>query len=162
MPCLQGLKAAHGGWGIRANITNQYSSAPPYMITTWSDDNRDGVSNDRPAGVERNTERSASRFQADLRVTRTFSSVDRVSLRMGPPERGGGGFGGTGGRGGRGAGGGANGGQRLRVEIYARASNLFNRVNFGNFSGNLRPPFFGSPTSAGQARRLELGVQFRF
>ncbi len=48
------------------------------------------------------------------------------------------------------------------MEIYARASNLFNRVNFGSFNGNLRAPYFGSPTSAGQARRVELGMQFRF
>jgi hypothetical protein len=48
------------------------------------------------------------------------------------------------------------------MELYLRASNLFNRVNYGNFSGNLRSPFFGTPTSAAEARRLELGTQFRF
>ena len=161
-------------WGIRANITNQFSSAPPYTITTGSDDNRDGVSNDRPAGVGRNTERSASRFQTDLRVTRTFGFGGPRVVEGGRPEgrgfgpggggRGRGGFGGRGGGGfgGRGGGGGANGDQRFRMEIYARASNLFNRVNFGNFSGNLRSPFFGSPTSAAPARRVELGMQFRF
>ena len=154
-------------WGIRANVTNQYSSARPYTITTGRDDNRDGVSNDRPAGVGRNSERSASRFQTDLRVTRTFSFGGSPVDEGGRPQ-GGGDFGGGGGRGGGGfrgggrGGGGANGDQRFRMELYVRASNLFNRVNYGNFSGNLRSPFFGSPTSAGQARRLELGTQFRF
>jgi len=152
--------------GIRVNLTNQYSSATPYTITTGSDDNRDGVSNDRPFGVGRNTERSASRFVTDLRVTRAFSfGGSRVA--DGPPERGGGfggpdGGGGGGFRGRGGFGGGAAGDQRFRTELYVRASNLFNRVNFGNFSGNLRSPFFGTATSAAAPRRVELGMQFRF
>ncbi len=158
-------------WGLRANLTNQYSSAVPYTITTGSDDNRDGVSNDRPAGIGRNTERGASRLQTDLRVTRAFSFGGSRVTDAGPPE-GGGGFGGPGGGGrggggfggfrGGGRGGGAAGNQRFTAELYMRASNLFNRVNFGNFSGNLRSPFFGTATSASDARRVELGMQFRF
>jgi len=155
---------------IRVNLTNQYSSAAPYTITTGSDDNRDGVSNDRPSGVGRNTERSASRFVTDLRVTRAFS-FGGSRVVEGPPERGGGfGPGGGGGRGGGGGGFGGRGGfggsgtgnQRFTAELYARAFNLFNRVNFGNFSGNLRSPFFGTATSAAAPRRVELGIQFRF
>jgi hypothetical protein len=158
-------------WAVRVNLTNQYSSATPYTITTGGDDNRDGVSNDRPAGIGRNTERGASRFATDLRVTRAFSFGGSRAIEGGRPEggggfgggRGGGGFGGGGfGGGGRGGGGGATGNQRFRIEFYVRASNLFNRVNFGNFSGNLRSPFFGTATSAANARRLELGTQFRF
>ena len=76
-------------------------------------------------------------------------------------SRRGGGGGVSGGRGGFG-GGGAAGNQRFRAELYVRASNLFNRVNFGSFSGNLRSPFFGTATSAAPARRVELGMQFRF
>ena len=153
-------------WGIRVNLTNQYWSAAPYTITTGSDDNRDGLSNDRPAGIGRNSERGASRFATDLRVTRAFSFGGSRVTDGGPPEggggfggRGGGGFGGFGG--GRGGGGGA-GNQRFTAELYLRASNLFNRVNFGNFSGNLRSPFFGTATSAADPRRVELGMQFRF
>ncbi|MDA1184126.1 MAG: TonB-dependent receptor [Acidobacteria bacterium] len=157
-------------WGIRANVLNQYSSAAPYTITTGSDDNRDGVSNDRPAGVGRNTERSAPRFSTDLRVTRSFDFGGSRAIEGGGPEgggfggpgggRGGGGFGGP--RGGGRGGGGAAVGQRFRAELYMRASNLFNRVNYGNFSGNLRSPFFGTATSAAEARRVEMGMQFRF
>ena len=40
--------------------------------------------------------------------------------------------------------------------------NVLNRTNFLNFSGNQLSPFFGNPTSATQARRLEVGMQFRF
>jgi hypothetical protein len=170
---------------IRANISNQYSSAAPYTITTGSDNNRDGVSNDRPDGVGRNTERSHSRFDTNLRVTRNFGfggprTVDGGAGgagraggagpggggRPGGPQ-GGGGRGGPQGGGARGGGGDRGGGQggndqRFTMEFYTQASNLFNRVNYGNFSGNLRSPFFGRPSSAAQARRVEVGMQFRF
>jgi hypothetical protein len=168
-------------FAIRANISNQYSSAAPYTITTGSDNNRDGVSNDRPAGVGRNTERGASRFDTNLRVTRNFGFGGSGTVEGGgggpggggrpgggPVIRGGGGpqgggRGGPGGGGGGGRGGGADGNtQRFSMEVYAQAFNLFNRVNYGNFSGNLRSPFFGLPTSAAQARRVEVGMQFRF
>jgi hypothetical protein len=48
------------------------------------------------------------------------------------------------------------------MEIYTQASNLFNRVNLGGFSGNLSSPFFGRATSAGAARRVEVGMNVRF
>jgi len=48
------------------------------------------------------------------------------------------------------------------MEVYTQAFNLFNRVNYGNFSGNLRSPFYRRPTSAAQARRVEVGMNFRF
>jgi hypothetical protein len=160
--------------GIRANIRNQFSSAPPYTVTTGSDDNRDGVSNDRPAGIGRNSERGASRFDTNLRITRNFGfgGSRTVEGGPGPAGPGGGGFGGPGrggpqggggGRGGGGRGGGQGGGdQRFTLEVYAQASNLFNRVNLGGFSGNLSSSFFGKATSAGAARRLEVGMNLRY
>jgi hypothetical protein len=158
---------------VRVNLMNQFSSAAPYTITTGSDDNRDGVSNDRPAGVSRNTERSASRWETNLRITRIFGFGGPRSVEGGGGPGGGGGFpqggfggGGRGGPGGGRPGGGGGGGnnkdQRFSVELYAQASNLLNRVNYGNFSGNLRSSFFGRPTSAGPARRVEVGLNFRF
>ena len=49
--------------GLRANVNTTASSAAPYTITTGRDDNSDGVSNDRPAGVGRNSARAASRWE---------------------------------------------------------------------------------------------------
>jgi hypothetical protein len=167
-------------FGVRANVTNQYSSAPPYTITTGSDNNRDGVSNDRPIGVGRNTERGASRLETNLRITRAFGFGSRgvegapVGGGAGGGRVGGGGPGGGGRPGGgggrpggdgggpRGGGPGGNNNQRFNVDFYTQVSNLFNHVNYGTFSGNLRSSFFGRPTSAGQARRVEVGMQFRF
>jgi hypothetical protein len=48
------------------------------------------------------------------------------------------------------------------VEFYVQGFNVLNRTNFVNFSGNLQSPFFALPTSAAQARRVEVGMQFRF
>jgi len=169
--------------GVRVNLTNQYSSAPPYTLTTGSDNNRDGVSNDRPAGVGRNTERGATRFDTTLRVTREFGFGGPRTVEGGPGPGGGpggpgggppgGGFGGPGGGGrggppgggGRGGGRGGNqaaGAERFTMEIYAQAFNLANRVNYGSFSGNLSSPFFGRATSSGPARRVEVGMNVRF
>jgi hypothetical protein len=75
---------------------------------------------------------------------------------------GGPGGGGPGGGGGFGGFGGGEGNDRFRLEFYVQGFNILNRTNFVNFSGNLQSPFFGTPTSAAQARRVEVGMQFRF
>ena len=186
--------------GLRVNLSNNFSSAAPYTITTGRDGNRDGVSNDRPAGVGRNTERSNARVETNLRLSRSvgFGGVRTPTggreggagpaagaPAAGAPAQGGppaggpppGGFGGGGDRGERGGGGPQGGGggggprgggpggqtnQRYNLEFYVNGSNLFNRTNYGNFSGNLLSPFYGRPTSAGQARRIEVGTNIRF
>jgi hypothetical protein len=50
----------------------------------------------------------------------------------------------------------------VRFEIFARASNVLNAVNPQRFSGVLRSPFFGRPTSAAAARRVNLGMRVLF
>ena len=168
-------------WGVRANLGATAQSASPYTITTGRDDNRDGVSNDRPAGAGRNSERGAARFDMNVRFSRGFGfggptdegrqggpgAGGRV-LVVAPPEGGGqggpGGGQGPGGGGGPILGGGPGGAtnERFSLEFYVQAFNVLNRTNFLNFSGNLQSPFFGLPTSAAQARRVEVGMQFRF
>ncbi|HEY6360880.1 MAG TPA: carboxypeptidase-like regulatory domain-containing protein [Vicinamibacterales bacterium] len=167
--------------GLRANVNTNVASAAPYTLTTGRDDNADGVSNDRPAGVGRNSERGAGRWELNARISRTFGFGGRRGGQAGggaggrsggpvimqgpgpggaPPGAGGqqivGGPGGGPGFGGDGA------NQRFSVEFYVQAFNVLNRINFVNFSGNLQSPFFGLPTSAAQARRVEVGMQFRF
>ena len=164
--------------GVRANISGSAQSASPYTITTGRDDNQDGVSNDRPAGVGRNSERGAPRWDMNVRFSRGFGFGGSEDNRQAGP--GGGGAGGgqllvvapppDGGQGGPGGGpvavgggpGGANANQRFTLEFYVQGFNVLNRTNFVNFSGNLLSPFFGRPTSAAQARRVEVGMQFRF
>ena len=86
----------------------------------------------------------------------------------GPIRVRGGGPGGPGGPGGGGGGGGPmmmmmdQGSGRYNVEFYAQALNVLNRTNFQNYAGSLRSPYFGEPTSAGPARRIEVGINFGF
>jgi hypothetical protein len=47
-------------------------SGMPYSITTGLDENRDGVANDRPAGVRRNSEQGPGYTDLDLRWSRDF------------------------------------------------------------------------------------------
>jgi hypothetical protein len=164
-------------WGIRANVNASAQSAPPYTITTGRDDNRDGVSNDRPAGIGRNTERGAPRFDMNVRFSRGFGFGGRDDegqegqgggrggqiVAIAPPRDGGQGGPGPGGGGGAVVGGpGGNANQRFTVEFYVQGFNVLNRTNFLNFSGNLLSPFYGRPSSSAPARRVEVGMQFRF
>jgi hypothetical protein len=57
-------------WTVQG-IVNAWSPLP-YNVTTGSDDNHDGVVNDRPVGVGRNSARGSAFFQADVRVSRLF------------------------------------------------------------------------------------------
>jgi hypothetical protein len=163
--------------GVRANISGTAQSAAPYTITTGQDDNRDGVSNDRPAGISRNSARGAARYDMNVRFSRGFGfGGDREGQGGGPgggpviiaggnaggPGGGGPGGGGQGRGGGFGGPGAGEGNERFRLEFYMQGFNILNRTNFVNFSGNLQSPFFGTPTSAAQARRVEVGMQFRF
>jgi hypothetical protein len=184
-------------YGIRTSINVQAQSASPYTITTGEDLNRDGVFNERPAGVGRNTERGSSTWTMNLNLTK--------QIALGGPRNGQGGGGGGfpgggrpggpggfpgGGAPGPGAGAGAGGNQqaqfaqrgqgggnarggnrgggdaafnaRYSMEFFVRADNVLNNVNYGSYSGTLRSPFFGQPTSAQQPRRLTVGSAFRF
>lgn len=161
---------------LRANISTTAQWAAPYTITTGRDDNRDGVSNDRPAGVGRNSARGAARWEVNTRLSRAFGFGGPRGGQGGPgpgPAGGpvivgpgpGGPGGGPGGDGPGFIGGGPRGdanSQRFSIELYAQAFNLLNRTNYVNFGGSVLSPFFGRPTSAAPARRLEVGMQLRF
>ena len=51
---------------------------------------------------------------------------------------------------------------RYRMDVYAQLSNPFNYVNDNAFVGNQLSPFCGRATSAGPARRVELGMSLSF
>jgi hypothetical protein len=145
--------------GMRGNIMSQAQSGTPYTIITGRDDNADGVINDRPAGVGRNSARGEWRWDLNARISRGFGfGGARQGDGGGPVVQ-------------RRVGGGDDGpvmmmmertNDRFRVEFYVQGYNLLNRTNYVNFSGNQLSPFFGGPTSAGPARRVEVGMQFLF
>jgi hypothetical protein len=214
--------------GARINAQGQAQSASPYNITTGLDNNLDGVVNDRPEGVGRNSARGTARFDMSLRLSRQFafgpqrtqtgggqrggnggnggnganggnarggngqSGRPAANGQNGRPAGGneggpgggnfppggfpggaapqfgqGGGPGGPGGAGGPGGPGGPGGGnfggaQRFSTEVWISANNVLNRVNYVNFVGNQLSPFRNTATSAAQARRIEVGMNFRF
>jgi len=139
------------------------TSGAPYNVTTGFDTNGDGVFNERPDGTSRNSERAAAQLFVNGRVTWSIGFG-------GPAAGGGGGFGGgprmvaIGAGGGDvpmmgGLGGGAS-DSRFRVDLYASVQNLFNRPNYVGYSGVMTSPFFGTPTSVLNPRRVEIGVRF--
>ena len=52
--------------------------------------------------------------------------------------------------------------KRWRIELYVAGTNILNHTNFLGYSGVMTSPFFGEPTSAAPARKIELGARFGF
>jgi hypothetical protein len=118
---------------FRLGVILSASSGGPYTITTGRDDNRDGVAVDRPIGVRRNSGQGPGSLRLDLRWSRDFR-FERLALD----------------------------GNRIAASIAADAFNVLNRVNYSGYVGNLSSPFFGRPTSAQAARRLQLSFRVQF
>ena len=51
---------------------------------------------------------------------------------------------------------------RYRLDLFLNVQNAFNNVNYNAFVGNLLSPFYGTATSAGPARRVEVGLSLGF
>jgi hypothetical protein len=165
-------------YGFRLNAQFRAQSAPAYNITTGRDTNHDGVINDRPDGVARNSARGQGFWNLQqLRLSRQigFGGVRQTGGGGGGNRGGGGGRGGANfaqqggfqGGGGRGPGGGGffgGGDQNMRysVEIFMNASNPLNRVNPSSYAGSQLSPFFGQVIQVQQARRVDFGLAFRF
>ncbi len=140
-------------WGVTASLNGRLNSATPYNVTTGADDNGDALFTDRPAGTSRNRRRGDLTTQADLRLAWSVprfrpNANARINAQRGP---------GGGGRGRAGAG-----GRERRFEMYLFVQNVFNRVNRSSWVGVQTSPFFGLPTSAQAARRVELGWRLAF
>ncbi|HEX8180832.1 MAG TPA: TonB-dependent receptor [Pyrinomonadaceae bacterium] len=141
-----------------ANFLN-FTSAPPYTITTGRDDNGDTISNDRPAGVARNSARGAAQWNLNTRLSWRFGwGTPKAAAGAGPRmvavriDGEGGGISGL------------PGGQskRWNMEFYAQVSNVLNHTNRVNFTGVLTSPFYGQAIAALPGRRIETGLRFSF
>jgi hypothetical protein len=136
-------------------MTLNEQSGLPYTETTGFDNNGDGIFNDRPGGVERNTLRGATQwtlsgyFSYSIPFRRravpvtgvtatgftgsTVSSVGTYSDRT-----------------------------RYRLTFSLQAQNITNHSNDTGYSGVLTSPFFGQPTAVLNPRRIDLSMQFSF
>jgi hypothetical protein len=145
---------------LSISLNARAQSGSPYTITTGRDDNGDGLFNDRPEGVGRNSARAAAQWDLGGRISYAWGFGTRA-------QTGGVGGGQTivigGGGGGMAAGfgGGAN-TKRFRIEVYLSGQNLLNRANYVGYSGVVTSPFFGQPTNVMNPRKLQAGLRFGF
>jgi hypothetical protein len=103
-----------------------------FNVTTGQDENRDGLPNDRPTVITRNTGNGPGAAIIDLRWFR--------ELRLKPSAKD----------------------KSPMVTLSVDAFNLLNHVNFQNYLGALSSPFFGQATGSQPARRLQLGLRLQF
>jgi hypothetical protein len=103
-----------------------------YTITTGKDDNRDSNTNDRPAGIERNSARGPRYLNFNFNLSKAVYV------------------------------GGSSGGTRSNVNMFVNLTNAFNRTHYGTPSGVMTSPNFGRSTSADSPREVELGFRFQF
>jgi hypothetical protein len=114
------------------------NSGAPFNITTGSDDNGDGVANDRPPGVTRNTGDGPGFVQTDLRVSKLFNFYKGALNKDGDVS----GF--------------------RKMELSFDAFNLFNHTNLTNIIGEVSSPRFGQATSALPGRTIQMSLRFNF
>jgi hypothetical protein len=120
-----------------------FKSGSYYSITTGKDDNKDGVINDRPAGVPKNSEMGPHFFNVSFNFSKAFplgggdtrSQAQRASTNT------------------------VTGAQ---VNVFANLNNAFNMTHLGTPSGVMTSPFFGRSFSATQPREIEVGMRFQF
>jgi hypothetical protein len=145
-------------FGVRGNFNLNVASGVPYNMTTGIDNNDDGVFNDRPEGVERNSLRGDATWGLNLNLSKRFTlgaAPTPVTRQAAQQQRG---FGGPG----AGAGQGAQGGRTSSVELFVQAQNILNHVTKTGYTGNLSSPFFGTATSVGAPRDINVGLRFNF
>ena len=114
------------------------NSGAPFNITTGSDDNDDGIANDRPPGVTRNTGDGPAFVQTDLRVSKVFNFFKGPLNSDGDVS----GF--------------------TKMELSFDAFNLFNHTNLTNIIGEVSSPRFGQATNALAARTIQMSLRFSF
>lgn len=130
------------------------STGDAYTLLTGRDDNGDGVFNDRPTGVGRNTLRTDGQITLNTFIAYVFAFGPRQQL---PP--------------GIGVFGGGNSAQvrtfdqgspRYRMQVFVGCQNLTNQANYFGYSGTMTSRFFGKPTTVREMRKIDVGVGFNF
>jgi hypothetical protein len=130
------------------------SSAPPYTLLTGRDDNGDGIFNDRPTGVGRNTLRASGQTTLNMMAGYVF-----MFGRTAPLPPGIGIFGSGGATQVRSV---DQGTARYRLQLFVQMQNLTNQTNYLAYSGTLTSPFFGKPTAVTGMRKIDAGINLSF
>jgi len=130
------------------------STAPAYTLLSGRDNNSDGLFNDRPEGVGRNTLRASGQTTIYMQVAYQFAFGHSAPLPPGIGVFGGGGaaqvrtF--------------DQGNARYRLQVFVQAQNLTNEANYLGYSGTLTSPFFGRPTAVSGMRKIDAGININF
>ena len=117
---------------FKLGVSLSLYSGQPYTETTGRDGNHDGLANDRPPGVPRNSLQGPGYADLDLRWSRDFFLAP-AKKDKGPT-----------------------------VTLGFDAFNVLNRVNYVSYVGDLGSPFFGKAIAAQPPRRLQVSFRFRF
>ena len=103
-----------------------------YNIRTGKDDNGDGVSNDRPPGVAKNSAVGPNYFDVGFNFSKAFN-LNRGAGSAGP-----------------------------QMNVFANLNNAFNMQHPGIPSGVVTSPFFMRSFNATSPRTIEVGMEFQF
>jgi hypothetical protein len=130
------------------------NTAPPYTMLSGRDDNLDGIFNDRPSAIGRNTLRASGQTTVNANFGYVFAFGRTAAL---PPGVGV-------------FGGGAStqvrtfdqGNARYRLQVFVNAQNLTNERNYVGYSGTLTSPFFGKATAVSGMRKIDVGIGINF
>lgn len=141
---------------LGVSLYANWNSAPPITIRTGLDDNGDLIFNDRPEGVGRNTERTASQYYGSLYLSYSIGIGQRkVALPPGISITS--------------TGGALSIGTvaqqptpRYRLILSASIDNPTNHQNYTGYSGIIRSPFFLQPTAVQGVRRVTFSASLSF
>ena len=113
-------------------VSGRFASALPYSETAGIDLFHTGMANARPTGVGRNSLRASSFSAVDLRWSHDVQLTE------------------------------AKGDKGRELTLSVDAFNVFNHPNFAGYVGNVRSPFYLSPTTVFPGRRLQLSAEVKF
>ncbi len=118
--------------GVELGYVWSYASGAPFTVVAGADLNNDTNTNDRPAGLARNSERLPSTSSFDLRLSRVFSIAGgrRIEAMV----------------------------EAFNLFNHVNVLNVNN--TFG--TGSTPLPTFNQPIAAGDMRQLQLGIRWTF
>jgi len=142
---------------LNVNLNLNMSSGSPYTIRTGTDDNLDGIQNDRPIGVGRNTARTDGPMNLNGFFTYTFvfghstvAAPPGVGVSLGP-------------------------GQtaptittfnaappRYRLQLQVQVLNMTNHANYSQYDSIITSATFGQPRRVNNPRTIEVGLSLNF
>ena len=139
---------------LTANLGFFANAGGVYTLTTGTDDNGDGVINDRPTGVGLRSLRGAGQGALNARLMYAIPfgrGVVARQVRVGdgpppPPPQGGA----------------AAVPARYRLNLFMTVQNVTNHQNLSGYSGVMTSPFFMQPTNAQNLRSINFGVGMSF